>query len=511
MQNPNTSQFPSPPPSISGPASASSVYEYVMSFEKPLTRDEKTVWLMVIVYYVQNGLLPESIYPTLCNKIAALPEVLPAQNRPEEKIPGSDYIHPGPPKPYQVLLKMYDGNKPVYSSDTSKITPFQKYRGDTISFILGIIAVSLILVFGFIAYGVNPWRTGDAADPITISNTHEAEAVSHDPGVSRSTKVASGNPFVEHKPRGPVFGPELLPVSDFRTGFLPDQKTVFWHNLQGGRFKLSNDGSSLKIDATQTPEGSRGVLEYRKIELKKGRRYYFYTEARCHDKSGFTAKIQNLAYESIGMETIFYTNDEWKIHGDAFTATEDVNDAMLHVCRFLLGRIYEIRRVSLREIISEPEKRHENELLFIDYFDDVTFHVKNCHFLAPTSIATMRMRDGILQLKYTAKSNAAHIPQLRFMHYKFVKEKKYKVLIEMRSDKKSNVTLKAVERFAKAFNEIGFKEVGFSEKLMLSNEWKTFTFDFSVAEDTNDTRLSLESFNEFGTYEIRKVSLEVVP
>lgn len=142
-----------PIPPLTGPASASSVYEYVMSFEKPLTQDEKTAWLMVIVHYIQSGLLPESIYPVLCNRIASLPEVFPAQNRPPEKIPGSDYVHAGPPKPYQVLLKMYEGNKPTHFPDTSVAILRTKPQSDGNSLAVLICAV-LLIVLGLIVYGV---------------------------------------------------------------------------------------------------------------------------------------------------------------------------------------------------------------------------------------------------------------------------------------------------------------------------------------------------------------------
>lgn len=100
--------FPPPPPPV-----RPNVAEYVKAFNKPLTMDEKAAWLAEIVYRVLHGELPQDVYPALKDHIEALPVVTASKDRPEEKLPGSDYVYPGPPKPLVATTTVFPDAEPI--------------------------------------------------------------------------------------------------------------------------------------------------------------------------------------------------------------------------------------------------------------------------------------------------------------------------------------------------------------------------------------------------------------
>jgi hypothetical protein len=70
--------------------------------------DEKACWIAEITQLVLDGVIPQSVYPALRKKIESLPVASTAKERVTEKLPGSDYVHPGP-RPNHTL------QQPLYS------------------------------------------------------------------------------------------------------------------------------------------------------------------------------------------------------------------------------------------------------------------------------------------------------------------------------------------------------------------------------------------------------------
>lgn len=175
----NTQPPPLPPqhrPSnvSSSPLAPPILYEYAMAFNKPLTKEEKCAWLGEIAHLVLTGVLPQSVYPILRDKIDSLPEVLPSKDRPEEKLPGSDYIHPGPPKPYSVLLRMFEDNKPIHVPDAPKTASRRKQNesDNSAAIFVFITALFFLGLGGFGIYHLymnSPWKKDEGTGAIALA------------------------------------------------------------------------------------------------------------------------------------------------------------------------------------------------------------------------------------------------------------------------------------------------------------------------------------------------------
>lgn len=270
------SQFPSPPMPPSEKTMPQAFVEYITAFDKPLTKDEKVAWLGDIAHRVLSGELPQEVYPFLRDKIESLPEALPHPNRNEEKIPGSDYIHPEGSKPYVPLIR----ENPTFISDdlTIKKTT-RRSKENTVSYkFLSWLTGFLIICCIAYAYGV--WFMKTPLMKIEKAGM-EVIPISVDSKPAIIQEIMTDNPFEEIGTDNPFEEPNVAIVV---LKELP--KEVLRITL-----KLSDtEKCSYKIEKTKIPLPEK--FEGRPIRL-------FPNTSSWRDKSGNMTTIHNFEKPNI--------------------------------------------------------------------------------------------------------------------------------------------------------------------------------------------------------------------
>ncbi len=204
---------------------------YIKAFDKPLTIDEKASWLAEIAHHVLQGVIPQEVYPSLRDKIVSLPVATPSKNRPEEKLPGSDYVHDGPPKPYKPTASVFEDAKPMHAYENKQMV---RQRDNDSSFFV-LLFVVVVTVLGFAAYGLAHWAMKstrliqETPQPLAAASTPKIKPVAAKP-IESSDQVPQETPLNKAtvKLENPFetgenvrFGPELLRISTFKDGYKP--------------------------------------------------------------------------------------------------------------------------------------------------------------------------------------------------------------------------------------------------------------------------------------------------
>lgn len=252
----NPPQFPPPPPPPQQKTVPQSFVEFITAFDKPLTKDEKIAWLGEIAHRVLNNELPQEIYPFLRDKIESLPEAIPFPERPPEKIPGSDYIHPDQAKKYVSLIR----ENPTFISDDLQTKP-KTYRqsNESDSSFATLIGVALFLLVCFIAYGVGSWYM---KSPLKKNGNDEIAAVAPEPKPV-AMEVKTDDPFAEVATDNPFKEPVQEVITDDPFAEAPADNpfavaSTTLKELDKEVFRLTlkldeNGRCSYKTERTKTP------------------------------------------------------------------------------------------------------------------------------------------------------------------------------------------------------------------------------------------------------------------
>lgn len=239
------SPFPPPPPPV-----RPNVAEYVKAFNKPLTTDEKAAWLAEIVYRVLHGELQQEVYPALKDHIEALPLVTASKDRPEEKLPGSDYVYPGPPKPLKPLTTVFPDAEPMHVFEQKPIARTRQKSDSSFGVLLFVFGVFILVG---IAYGIGSWMmnktkvNNPAGAPIEqVAAVIPTESVSVAADTSKPDNPLE-NPFEDPdlaKDIGSGFTPEMLAKLKHREELPIIRMTLEIDENDQGRFRAERGKSS---------------------------------------------------------------------------------------------------------------------------------------------------------------------------------------------------------------------------------------------------------------------------
>ncbi|MDR0706093.1 MAG: protein kinase [Planctomycetaceae bacterium] len=157
---------------------------------------------------------------------------------------------------------------------------------------------------------------------------------------------------------------ELLKITEFKNGYLPvnRQQKDFqwtWHGRESSNLedtaRISNPTDVLRIDVHKKVQEKLWVpsLEYKNFPLIKGNEYHLECELRAIEPTSIVVYIPNRNRPEIKrfhlLEDIVVAKD-WKTYQHKFLIHENEQSCFLVFDHFKAGIIYEIRRVSLRNI-----------------------------------------------------------------------------------------------------------------------------------------------------------------
>jgi hypothetical protein len=351
----NTTKTPPAPPV------RPDINEYIRHFNKPLTLDEKAAWIGEITQLTLDGILPQPIYRSLCKKIESLPTVTPSKDRPEEKLPGSDYANPGPPKPYVATTTIFPNAMPLHEYEHLKTVRI-KEQSSPAPVLLFVLIVAALAV---ISYGLGYWTLeqtkvgnpqGKPLEPATVA--HQPIEIPRQP---EPPKPLLENPFEDASIAGlPEKSIELLKVTEFKNGYMPPWKDHDW-SWQGNNYRdviaeMTNKSGMLQITSIKaSPKDASWVpqLFYTPIPIVKGKRYHLDLEIRAETAAPAGLLIQfgdfvREEYRDI-LKQWQNINNEWKVYEFNFTASDTRSNGRLHFSSFVSNQTYMIRRISFRE------------------------------------------------------------------------------------------------------------------------------------------------------------------
>lgn len=172
------------------------------------------------------------------------------------------------------------------------------------------------------------------------------------------------NHVMKDDPRSNVKGRELLGRTKFDKDFVPTNNTPYcvW-NPHGTKSVISNKNNALVIECRDKPNEKWWApqLTFNDIELKKGAKYVLSIEIKSEQPGMFYTDINNgrPPYEQLGLGGKMRSDVNWQAWHYPFTATKSEPITRLCLQAFEKGNIYEIRRVSLREV--EVPTRHQRQ------------------------------------------------------------------------------------------------------------------------------------------------------
>ena len=161
-------------------------------------------------------------------------------------------------------------------------------------------------------------------------------------------------------------GPEMLKVTTFKDGYKPllkwkhEGKNFDWcweANYDGkSHGSLSNTSEGLKVVCQSIPPKADWIpqLGYMPIPLVKGKKYSIEMELRSETTNKATMRVDtfNPKWHGFGNKR-WPLEKDWKTYQFQFVADETCDKAVLSLHNFEVGGVYEIRRVSLREVLPE--------------------------------------------------------------------------------------------------------------------------------------------------------------
>ena len=199
--------------------------------------------------------------------------------------------------------------------------------------------------------GMIVWSAGSRSNPDSPVIPAQAGIQTEDAG-----SVSAPPPQSD----GILLGPELLKVTTFKKDYKPS-----WHKESDWTWDdgqihgtLSNTSEGLRIVCLSIDPQVSWIpqLCYRHVPLVKDKRYRIEMELRSETDSKATVEVSGHIpkYQSFG-NVRWQLEKDWKTYQLQFTAKEThdlVQIAFLHLEQ---GGVYEIRRVSLREVLSGSE------------------------------------------------------------------------------------------------------------------------------------------------------------
>lgn len=163
------------------------------------------------------------------------------------------------------------------------------------------------------------------------------------------------NHVLKDNPRANAKGRELLGRTRFEKDFVPtsDTPSCVW-NTFGTKSVIANKNGNLVVECRDKPGEKWWApqLTFNDIELKKGAKYVLSVEIKSEKPGFFYTDINNgrPPYEQLGLGGKMHSETVWRAWHYPFTATKSEPITRLTLQAFEKGNIYEIRRVSLREI-----------------------------------------------------------------------------------------------------------------------------------------------------------------
>ena len=113
-----------------------------------------------------------------------------------------------------------------------------------------------------------------------------------------------------------------------------------------------------------------------------------------------------------------------------------------------------------------------------------------------------REENGVFRFELKKKGKASWIPIFSSAGHAFEAGKTYTFSIKAKADKPADLWVD-VRR-----SSGNYKNIGFSDRMALTTEWKTFTFTFVPKETSHNTRLGIGSFKAGFTYDFRDATLK---
>lgn len=268
--------------------------DYLKAFDKPLTKDEKLAWIGEITYLVLHGILPREVYPALREKIESLPEAEPSKDRPEEKFPGQDYVHYGPPKPYVPTTTTFPDAKPMHAYETpANVRRREPNSPAFVLFLVGFVAIVSLLV-----YAMSRWATNDMENVAERELVHQVrDGLGENDVTEKESPLPareSADPFEnadwafdvfdEQESKRMGLGEQLFGLTEYKDGCVPNTHQLQW-NAGGDNLSvpITNVDDHLVIDIQK-----KGTVEWipqlflLHAGLKKDRRYLFAFEMKAN-------------------------------------------------------------------------------------------------------------------------------------------------------------------------------------------------------------------------------------
>ncbi|MDR2705956.1 MAG: DUF1080 domain-containing protein [Planctomycetaceae bacterium] len=343
---------------------------------------------------------------------------------------------------------------------------------------------------------------------------------------------------------------ELLKVTEFKNGYLPEQNYWSWLTDSEDQVTLTNNMDRLVVNFKK-----RGKSQYfpslnaQGFSFRKSMNYVLTFEVKANKPT----KIETIAsrirppLHGLGLEKEFDIDTNWKTFTVSFEATQDEPHARIIFTKFQEGNIYEFRRVSLCEIntmssvaeiletkqeiigqkqpVDNPPKENviekrtkndqptinktsEKELLKVTEFKS-GYLPKKDHLPGHCWIWLTDLEDQVtltnnmdrLVVNFKKRGKNIYRPMLFAQELSLRKSMNYVLTFEIKADKPTKI------RMVVGMNHHPWRGLGPEKEFDIDTNWKTLTVSFEATQDEPNARIMFAKFQEGSTYEFRRVSL----
>lgn len=146
-------------------------------------------------------------------------------------------------------------------------------------------------------------------------------------------------------------GRELLSVTSFENGYMPDGRQCNWKYRPTTKAKIRNIGNALEFVCIESDFMASPRLDFGTFSVKKGKRYRIRFEMKSNEGAVVRVSVSKPQQTAkLGYLKDWKMNDSWKTYEATFVATENEPKAILSFFNFQKNSVYALRRVSLREV-----------------------------------------------------------------------------------------------------------------------------------------------------------------